>query len=81
MLSGACRLAVVRARATSALERYAHELAERGRLRDGQDMVEYAGVLLVVAAIVLALATFGKPIASSIAHGITTEISKIFSGS
>ena len=57
----------------------ARVLARVGAER-GQDMVEYAGVLIVVAAIVLVVAGDGGSIAHWITSGISKEINNIFGG-
>jgi Flp pilus assembly pilin Flp len=49
------------------------------REQTGQDMVEYAGVLLVVALIIFAVAS--TPIGSTIANGVSSLVNTILSGS
>ena len=81
MLSGAVRAQMVRSQLVQVLVGYAQGVAERAhREQRGQDMVEYAGVLIVVAAIVGFMATEGKPIANVIYTGMSKEINTIFGG-
>lgn len=80
VLMGASRVAVARYRVVEALVGYGQDVVARARReQSGQDMVEYAGVLIVVAAILVAMLTFAKPIAQAIGNGIEQEVSKIFS--
>ena len=72
MLQTAARAQV----ATSDFAAFMHALIER--LRDderGQDMVEYGGVILVIAAIIAALV--GSNIPQTIITGITHAIQKV----
>ncbi|MFZ0039841.1 MAG: hypothetical protein WAK93_00915 [Solirubrobacteraceae bacterium] len=81
MLSSAVRAQVARVNLVQTLVGYANHVVERAhREQTGQDMVEYAGVLIVVAAIVLAVATQGSQIAGFITSGISKEVNSIFNG-
>lgn len=63
----------------SAARTLCHRAAERFRREQtGQDMVEYGGVLLVVAIIVAAVAA--SPIGTTISTNVTTLVNDVFSG-
>jgi Flp pilus assembly pilin Flp len=53
-------------------------LARLRREQTGQDMIEYAGVLLVVAIIIAAVV--GSPIGSIISNGVTSLVSDVLGG-
>ena len=81
MLSTVSRVQVARHTMVEALVGYAQAVGERARREQtGQDMVEYAGVLIVVAAVVLACVQLGPTVVSALSSGVTKEINKIFNG-
>ncbi|MCM2389174.1 hypothetical protein [Streptomyces albipurpureus] len=52
--------------------------ATRKRRDEGQDSVEYVGVIVLVAAIIAALV--GSGVAGDIANGLKTQVSQILGG-
>jgi Flp pilus assembly pilin Flp len=79
ILRSASRAQAAHDTASQMLVSYAQGLVERlRREQTGQDMVEYAGVLLIVAAIIAGALALANGIGQTIAHDITTEIGKIF---
>jgi Flp pilus assembly pilin Flp len=80
ILRSASRAQVARHTASQMLVAFAHGLVERCRREEtGQDMVEYAGVLVIVAAIIGAVFLGASGIGQSIVTHIGNEIDKIFS--
>lgn len=79
VVRGAAHMSVARYRLVDGFVSYAQGVVERTRReQSGQDMVEYAGVLVIVAALILAMVKFASPISKAVDGGVTSEISKIF---
>jgi hypothetical protein len=82
ILRSTTRAKVARHCAKTALVDFSRRTAERlNREQTGQDMVEYAGVLVIVAIIIMAVVGIADSgIAQPIIHGIESRISSIFGG-
>ena len=79
MLRTATRSRIELRAAARRLADYAHRAAERvQREQTGQDMVEYAGVLLVVSVIIALIAVSGAW--SALDKGITTLVGDVLGG-
>ncbi|HJS95833.1 MAG TPA: hypothetical protein VJ741_16330 [Solirubrobacteraceae bacterium] len=79
ILRTATRSRIERHAAVQRLVEYAHRAVERfQREQTGQDMVEYAGVLLVVSVIIALIAASGAW--STLSSAISTLISDVTSG-
>ncbi len=64
---------------STALAAYARRATERlGREQTGQDLVEYAGVILIVSVIIAAVV--GSGLASTISGGISKLVSDVLAG-
>jgi Flp pilus assembly pilin Flp len=71
-------------RLTVQLQTLAHglkeNLAERMRRDDGAVSIEYVGVVVIVAAIIVAILGQATPIGNKLAQGINKQIDKILGG-
>jgi Flp pilus assembly pilin Flp len=79
ILHSTARARVERHALVARLAAYGRRAVERAqREQTGQDMVEYAGVVLIVSIIVAAVAL--SPIGSTIANGLSNLVNDVLSG-
>ncbi len=80
ILRSATRTELVRYRAAEAIVDYARRVVQRARAEQtGQDMVEYAGVLVVVAVLIGAVAGVIGGVAGPLVADINKAITSVFS--